>query len=166
MNHLIRRICPTCFSGDSLATIERLQGLCDFNGFDADLTPNFGGQTDVDWDSTESIGVQCRSCDWQHVSDDWLKQLRLAVPDPGRVDEMIDAYGGTDSLAEHPYHLAVQAALRWSAGHIDTDTFHTVVENGWTLLNIDEWTDTRDAPLSDVDAGNPRDRDHYLQGGD
>lgn len=68
--------CPSCGSTD-LASVER--GFCR-----GDITRDADGEVRVDcgestdWDGQPSIGVQCFTCEWEHLGGDWAKQLVAA----------------------------------------------------------------------------------------
>jgi hypothetical protein len=77
--------CPQC-GGADLATIERLTATCQGHATltieaDGELRPEFhpGGWTDVNWDSSTTVGLECRSCQWRHEGDDHLNQLTAEI---------------------------------------------------------------------------------------
>ena len=60
--------CPKCGSQE-LATIEDLTGSAEgLASVDEDGTRRFdhGGYTEIHWDSSETQGIECRACGWQH----------------------------------------------------------------------------------------------------
>jgi hypothetical protein len=82
--------CPKCGS-DEVETIEQIIGLCRSTitrNVDGTFDVEGHGETDVAWDTTESIGVQCRSCLWGYEGPDWERQLAAVVPD---IDAAVDA---------------------------------------------------------------------------
>jgi hypothetical protein len=70
--------CPTCREA-RLSTIERIDGLASISTITQDASGeieyDFTGDTEVLWDTSTTVGVQCRSCDWSHEGDDWVEQL-------------------------------------------------------------------------------------------
>ena len=65
--------CPQCGSAD-LATTEHLTASCQGHATltiepDGSRRPEFhlGGWTDVNWDSSTTVGVECRSCLWSQL---------------------------------------------------------------------------------------------------
>jgi hypothetical protein len=73
--------CPRCGSV-ALETIEQLVGTCASTitrGPDGTVNVEGHGETDIAWDATESIGVQCTSCRWAYEGDDWTAQLTPAA---------------------------------------------------------------------------------------
>jgi hypothetical protein len=62
--------CPNCGSKE-LATVERLMGDAYGNAIDDDMGPRFlhEGWTEIYWDSSESIGLTCRSCHWEQTGE-------------------------------------------------------------------------------------------------
>lgn len=89
--------CPSCANTHTLSTIERLLGSTKINsifgGGNALVDIGYDNSgTDIDDDSSETIGVSC-DCGWRHEGDDWLDKL---VPAKGgrapgsRIVETID----------------------------------------------------------------------------
>lgn len=77
--------CPECGCAD-LATTEALTASCQGHAtvtVEADGTRtrefNSGGWTDIDWDSSTTVGVACRSCLWSYEGDDHLGQLTPGI---------------------------------------------------------------------------------------
>jgi hypothetical protein len=77
--------CPACGSAD-LASIEQLTASCQGHATltietGGELHPEFhpGGWTDVNWDSSTTVGVQCRSCMWSYQDADHLDQLTFSI---------------------------------------------------------------------------------------
>ena len=78
-------VCPNCGSTD-LATIEDLSGSAHCK---AVLDPDTGarsveydGWTEVHWDSSTSMGIECRSCGWeQEAAQDGPALNELEVAD-------------------------------------------------------------------------------------
>lgn len=90
-------VCPNCHVGDRLATLEKIEALAD-GGAGVRFTPAAGfgrtarvderrvfdhdGLTDVLYDTSESIGIYCRNCDWQSQASDVNEALdELEVED-------------------------------------------------------------------------------------
>lgn len=71
--------CPTCGETESLATTERLYGAALCNEITAE-GPEYEGYTEMDWDSSTTVGVECGGCGWAYRGADWLDQL--VVPGP------------------------------------------------------------------------------------
>jgi hypothetical protein len=74
--------CPDCRSV-FLTTHERGKGICSVRisrEYSVDKAETFihyhDGETD--WESTESVSVQCDSCGWLYLGEDWDSQLALA----------------------------------------------------------------------------------------
>lgn len=66
--------CPSC-GMDRLVTIESLTGRAR-----ADITTNdihYHGETQILWETTETIGVACEECSWSYVGSDWQDQLAV-----------------------------------------------------------------------------------------
>jgi len=68
-------VCPRCKRGDTLATIEQLQGISHL--WSVELGPdglvlNYTGYSDEFWDTSERIGIECRGtgCDWEGQLDE------------------------------------------------------------------------------------------------
>jgi len=77
--------CPECGSAD-LASIEQLTASCQGHATltiepDGELRPEFhpGGWSDVNWDSSTTVGVECRSCMWSYHGPDQLDQLTFSM---------------------------------------------------------------------------------------
>ena len=75
--------CPGCGSTD-LATSELLTASSCGRATltiepDGELRPEFhhDGWTDVNWDSSTTVGVECRSCMWSYTGADSLEQLTI-----------------------------------------------------------------------------------------
>jgi hypothetical protein len=89
--------CPECGQSDGLATVERLFGTCDGEftlGKDGFVVFTGGGYTDVNWDSTESVGVICRNCGWEFDGEQkyWDTVLiDASKPTPQRVTDLVGA---------------------------------------------------------------------------
>lgn len=66
--------CPSCGSTE-LGTIERLYGVADFAAINTDGYPEWTGRTEVDWDSSTTVGATCGNCHWWYEGDDWTHQL-------------------------------------------------------------------------------------------
>ena len=72
------RVCPNCHSEDYLETMEELAGS---HGVSISATGEIvWGPLEVYYDSSNTIGVRCYECQWEHIGDLWLDAL-LAVPD-------------------------------------------------------------------------------------
>ena len=67
--------CPTCATTDDLQTIESLYGHASTTRIEADRTIDFTGWTEIDWDSSQTVGAFCKNCGWSHEGDDWLGHL-------------------------------------------------------------------------------------------
>jgi rubredoxin len=72
----IRLCCPACGS-DRLETIEQLYGHARGAATlhvdpDGRLTTDFEhyGDTDVDWNSSTTVGIRCSACAWSYLSAD------------------------------------------------------------------------------------------------
>ena len=81
----LRLRCPQCRAAD-LATIEQLTASCQGHATltiepDGGLRPEFhpGGWTDVNWDSSTTAGIECRSCAWSYQGADHLEQLTFSM---------------------------------------------------------------------------------------
>ncbi|MGD0452848.1 MAG: hypothetical protein ABSB69_04565 [Solirubrobacteraceae bacterium] len=66
-------VCPRCNLSNSLATIETLIGYAQIE--DIYVGPegpviDFNGYTDMDWGSSETVGIRCKKCDWEGQLDD------------------------------------------------------------------------------------------------
>ena len=77
--------CPKCGSAE-VASIEQLTASCQGRAtltiepggnLHAEFHP--GGWTDVNWDSSTTVGVQCRSCVWSYRGADYLDQLTFEI---------------------------------------------------------------------------------------
>jgi hypothetical protein len=68
--------CPRCRSTD-LGTLENLLGTagCRVRRIGGELEFVHDGWTDVDWDSSTSIGITCRSCSWEDSDKGWEHRL-------------------------------------------------------------------------------------------
>jgi hypothetical protein len=78
--------CPQCRDDRALATVERLEGAAECSSIEKS-GPVHSGYTHVNWDSSTTIGVTCRSCMWEQIGDDWIGYLK----EPGEEDENGDA---------------------------------------------------------------------------
>lgn len=91
--------CPQCGSAE-VETIEQIIGLCRSTisrNADGTIDVEGHGETDVAWDTTESIGVQCRSCLWGYEGPDWAQQLVAALP--ADLDAIVTASAADLSVA-------------------------------------------------------------------
>lgn len=72
--------CPACGVAN-LGTIEQVKGVAQatIDIVDGKIELDHGGHTDMDWDSSTTIGVSCRECGWDHEGPDWADQL---IPEP------------------------------------------------------------------------------------
>lgn len=64
--------CPSC-GMDRLVTIESLIGRAR-----ADITTNdvhYHGETQILWETAETVGVACGECSWSYEGSDWQDQL-------------------------------------------------------------------------------------------
>jgi hypothetical protein len=83
--------CPKCDNADSLATIEAITGTANADriareqGGSVDI--RWQGRTEVDWDSSTTVGVMCMGCTWSYRGDDWDEQLAPVKPEPDDEDE-------------------------------------------------------------------------------
>ena len=66
--------CPQCHRDDQLGTIERLDGVAECAEITAE-GPEFTGETEVIYDTSETVGVQCQACYWDYIGEDWIKKL-------------------------------------------------------------------------------------------
>lgn len=66
--------CPRCESESSLATLEQIYGLAGCSAISAD-GPDWGGETEVLYDTSTTVGVSCQECGWEYEGADWLNQL-------------------------------------------------------------------------------------------
>jgi hypothetical protein len=67
-----------------------------------DLDVEHTGDTDIDWDSSETIGGICRACGWSWVGDNWWTRLDIATeeehdaedeePEGSAIDEEVDEH--------------------------------------------------------------------------
>lgn len=74
--------CPKCGSIESLGTVERIYGVAACYGISLD-GPRHAGWTDVDWNSSTTIGVCCRSCFWESFDPKWINELVEAKVESG-----------------------------------------------------------------------------------
>lgn len=59
--------CPDCGSDAELGTAEVLTGwapVCVFEDDDGTRQIEHAGDTEVHWDSSDSVGLHCRNCGW------------------------------------------------------------------------------------------------------
>lgn len=70
--------CPKCGDAEELGTIERLHGVAGCSQITAEDGPDWAGRTDLDWDSSKTVGVACR-CGWEYLGDDWKARLVPAL---------------------------------------------------------------------------------------
>lgn len=56
--------CPQCKEYDALQTIERIMGYASAEFF-SDSTIDWEGHTEMDWDSSKTIGIYCKHCGWE-----------------------------------------------------------------------------------------------------
>lgn len=78
-----RLACPECGS-DDLATIEVVEGTCDSDFVitkDGERVDFGQGETDLDWDTSTTIGVTCNGCDWEERGAGYLDELVPFVDD-------------------------------------------------------------------------------------
>ena len=73
--------CPHCGSAD-MATTAQLTASCQGHAVltiagDGECTreSQLGGWSDVNWDSSTTVGIECRSCTWSYIGDGHLEQL-------------------------------------------------------------------------------------------
>jgi hypothetical protein len=74
LGHEKRTMCCPVRRGQELSTIEVLTGLAGVTVYE-DGTFDFKGSTDVEWDSSRTIGMCCQRCEWTYVGQDWAVKL-------------------------------------------------------------------------------------------
>ena len=77
--------CPKCYDPSGLATVERIIGHAPITArLDAAgaMQLDSAHRTELDWDSTTTVGVSCRYCLWTYEGVDWPSQLQPAGDDP------------------------------------------------------------------------------------
>lgn len=67
--------CPSCGQADGLATVEELIGTARATFYEDDVV--WGGWTEVDWDSSDTVGAVC-DCGWSYRGADCREGLRDA----------------------------------------------------------------------------------------
>lgn len=76
-------VCPVCQS-DNLGTTEEISGVACCHAYvevaSGQRLIEHDGWTDVCWDSSTTIGMECRDCQWHSKSANWLIELVLANP--------------------------------------------------------------------------------------
>lgn len=87
-------VCPNCGNGDELASIEQLQGTCR-GAFEVvgDAIQFFGdGYTDIEWDTSTTIGWMCKNC-WRegHVLTDLIPDYEWAEREEAKEKALEDA---------------------------------------------------------------------------
>src|SRR6516164_391838 len=87
-------VCPLCHS-PNLATIEELEGAAEMTArvdvTTGERTIYHEGWTDVWWDSSTTVGAECRDCEWISRDDDWLEDLILDPDSSAAQMELGDA---------------------------------------------------------------------------
>lgn len=66
--------CPDCGETGELATIEQLVGTARCvvsRGEDGRIELDHEGYTEVCWDSSETIGIECQDCGFEYQGADW-----------------------------------------------------------------------------------------------
>lgn len=63
-------LCPNCGDGGELATIEKIYAHAHLNKVTEEEGLDQTGETDVDWDSSETVGIYCGSCGWDRFTLD------------------------------------------------------------------------------------------------
>lgn len=66
--------CPGCGETDGLSTVELLRGYAGCSFFrldDGSLQTAFGGYTDINWDTTRTVGLECARCGHQWDFEDY-----------------------------------------------------------------------------------------------
>lgn len=74
-------VCPTCGHGHSMSTLEQLSATSPLEYVHAadgdDDTPDyeFAGSSDIDWDSSLTVGCTCGHCGYTYHGEDWVTKL-------------------------------------------------------------------------------------------
>lgn len=112
--------CPHCHAVTHLGTIEKVTGIAEATriqrGEDGTVWADYTGSTEMDWDSSTTVGGNCSLCGWEQEGGDWADKL-IEVPvhtarvaaalaafdnDPDRephVDELVEAATTADPAA-------------------------------------------------------------------
>ena len=73
-------VCPKCHS-DNLGTIEDISGIATGQAYveieTGERTFEHSGWTDVCWDSSTTVGIECRDCFWFSKDPNWEAELVL-----------------------------------------------------------------------------------------
>lgn len=76
--------CPGCGVDDQWSTMERLVGnaaaTITVDGDDLDIGHH--GETDVNWDSSETFGIQCTACGWFTEGETKAEWMEALTPKP------------------------------------------------------------------------------------
>jgi hypothetical protein len=69
-----RAKCPKCESADDFETVEELIGHAEVTGIYRDAetrpSPDFAGETEILWDTSETVGLRCDACGWEALCAD------------------------------------------------------------------------------------------------
>lgn len=76
-------VCPNCASSE-LATIEQLTGYAGVQittNERGNILRDWDGETEVDWDASQTVGIMCRACGWEHEEEGWIHELLRQPPE-------------------------------------------------------------------------------------
>lgn len=69
--------CPECGDAESLATLETLEATaaCRISRDAGGVHIEHDADTDVNWDSSTTIGITCLACGYEYQGEDWEETL-------------------------------------------------------------------------------------------
>lgn len=126
--------CPSCGSVE-LKTLESLLGTCEAT-FYADGETDFGGYTEVSWDSSETVGVECGHCAWSATDKE--------LPDGQTAEGLLVPQGFICDHCREPVNVL---SVTWI--HTRTIVGHVVVEGAVECDPLDPDSDVATPVLAD-----------------
>jgi hypothetical protein len=81
-------VCPECGRGDELKSVEQVLGhlgvtlgvVANTQG-KAELVFDFHDGTEMFWDTSETIGLHCRNCDYDDTGEGWEARFIAGQPE-------------------------------------------------------------------------------------
>jgi hypothetical protein len=123
--------CPWCRSTENFTESNIIEAEADVNGFAPDGSPDYGGQSDVDWDSQRIDPKFPRPYTCKNCGEQFEKPFPVTETYPEREMTPAQLRAKFDSLADDS---------RWGEHHrFKMENWREAVVNGDTRLGYWEW---------------------------
>ena len=80
-------VCPECFSGSSLKTVEVAEAISDLTHVTREDGLEFDGHTEYLGDTLKTVGIICHGCGWEHFAESELELVAQLVVEPEENEE-------------------------------------------------------------------------------